>query len=110
MPDETRVLRDRLASLGDAFDNAQGGGEAYGSSAMLAQTTTVTTYPTVAAAMYAVVPCDADGVESEGNAVAYVPRTGSIAYAVNLGTTIPPSGTRVVCHAVGGRWAFRYDS
>src|SRR5262249_42100772 len=57
----------------------------------------------------AVVPCDIDGGESEGAAATYVPRTGSVAYALNLGTQVPSNGTTVVCHAVGGRWCFRYD-
>jgi hypothetical protein len=75
---------------------------------MLAQTTAVKNYPTTATAFYAVVPCDIDGGENEGSAATYVPRTSSVAYAFNLGTQIPPSGTMVVCHAVGGRWCFRY--
>jgi hypothetical protein len=105
---DLRVLRDRQSAGREAFDSSLGGAEAQGSSAMLAQTTTVTTYPTTAAAFYAVVFCDIDGSESEGSAATYVPRAGSVAYAFNLGGDIPPSGTTVVCHAVGGRWCFRY--
>ncbi len=105
---DLRVLRDRQSAGRKALDSSLGGAEVRGSSAMLAQTTTVTNYPTTAAAFYAVVFCDIDGSESEGAAAAYVPRTSSVAYAFNLGTQIPPSGTMVVCHAVGGRWCFRY--
>jgi hypothetical protein len=106
---DLRILRDRQLA-GEAIETRLGGAEFPGSSAMLAQTTTVSTYPTTAAAFYAVVPCDIDGSESEGSAATYTPRTGSVAYAFNLGTDIPPSGTMVVCHAVGGRWCFRYSS
>jgi hypothetical protein len=106
---DLRILRDRQWAGWEALDTGLGGAEARGSSAMLAQTTTVETYPMTAAAFYAVVPCDIDGGESEGASATYVPRTGSVAYALNLGTQIPPSGTTVVCHAVGGRWCFRYD-
>jgi hypothetical protein len=106
---ETRLLRERLQSLDDAFDASQAGGDAYCSAAIIAQTTTVTTYPTTASAMYAVIPQDIDGAESEGSAATYVPNTGAISYALNLGTQIPPSGTNVICHAVGGRFCFRYD-
>ena len=106
---DLRILRDRQWDGRDAFDSGLAGAEARGSSAMLAQTTTVTSYPTKAAAFYAVEPCDIDGVESEGAAATYVARAGSVAYALNLGTQVPPSGTTVVCHAVGGRWCFRYD-
>lgn len=106
---DLRILRDRQWDGREALDTGLGGAGAGGSSAMLAQTTTVTTYPTTASAFYAVVPCDIDGSESEGASATYVPRTGSVAYALNLGTRIPASGTMVVCHAVGGRWCFRYD-
>jgi hypothetical protein len=107
---DLRTLRDRQKAGQDALDSSLGGVEVRGSSAMLAQTTTVKTYPTTAAAFYAVVPCDIDGSETEGAAATYVPRTGSVAYALNLGIQVPPSGTTVVCHAVGGRWCFRYDA
>lgn len=106
---DLRILRDRQRAGREALDAGLGGGEVRGSSAMLAQTTTVSTYPTTASAFYAVVPCDIDGGESEGTPATYVPRTGSVAYALNLGTQVPPTGTTVVCHAVGGRWCFRYD-
>jgi hypothetical protein len=104
-----RILRDRQSAGWEALDVGLGGAESRGSSAMLAQTTTVQTYPTSASAFYAVVPCDIDGGESEGTSATYIPRTGSVAYALNLGSQIPASGTTIVCHAVGGRWCFRYD-
>jgi hypothetical protein len=106
---DLRILRDRQWAAREVLDSGLGGADVRGSSAMLAQTTTVKAYPTTAAAFYAVVPCDIDGVEVEGAAATYVPRTGSVAYAFNLGTQIPPSDTTVVCHADGGRWCFRYD-
>ncbi len=105
---DLRVLRDRQLAAREAIDSSLGGARPNGSSAMLGQTTTVSTYPTTASAFYAVMFCDVDGSESEGAAATYVPRTSSVAYAFNLGTNIPPSGTMVVCHAVGGRWCFRY--
>src|SRR5262249_10561108 len=106
---DLRVIRDRQWSGQEALDSSLGGVEARGSSAMLAQTTTVEAYPTTAAAFYAVVPCDIDGGEGEGAAATYVPRTGSVAYALNLGSSIPPQGPVIVCHSAGGRWCFRYD-
>src|SRR5262249_5432988 len=106
---DLRVIRERQWAGQEALDSSLGGVEARGSSAILAQTTTLKTYPTTASAFYAVVPCDIDGGESEGAAATYVPRTGSVAYALNLGTQVPSNGTTVVCHAVGGRWCFRYD-
>ncbi len=106
---DLRILRDRQWAGRDYLDNEMGGEGVTGSAAMLAQTTTMKTYPTSASAFYAIVPCDVDGSETEGAAAAYVPRTGSVSFAINLGTQIPPVGTTVVCHGVGGRWCFRYD-
>jgi hypothetical protein len=101
---DLRVIRERQWAEQEAVGDVQ----VRDSSAMLAQTTTAKTYPTAAAAFYAVVPCDIDGGEVEGAAATYS-QTGSVTYALNLGTQVPPSGTTVVCHAIGGRWCFRYD-
>jgi hypothetical protein len=105
---DLRVLRDRQESGRSSLDSGLGGVEARGSSAMLAQTTTARSYPTTAGVFYAVVPCDVDATETEGAAASYSPHSGSVAYALNLGTQVPPAGTTVVCHGVGGRWCFRY--
>lgn len=106
---DLRILRDRQWAGRDSLDNELGGDGASGSAAMLAQTTTVKTYPTSASAFYAVVPCDVDGPETEGAPASYGIQAGSVSFAINLGTQIPPVGTTIVCHAVGGRWCFRYD-
>src|SRR5262249_43968240 len=50
-----------------------------------------------------------NGPETEGSAASYVPASSTPSYAWNAGTGIPPLGTPLVCHAVGGRWVFRYD-
>ncbi len=76
---------------------------------LLVTTTTVTTYPTTASAFFASNPTEIDGTETEGNAASYTPDTSQVVYAFNVGTQIPPAGTRVVVQAVGGRWVFRYD-
>jgi hypothetical protein len=106
---DLRVLRDRQQAGQENIDSDLDGDKVPFASVMLAQTTTVKTYPTTAASFYGVVRCDIDGSESEGTAATYNPQTGSVTYALNLGTQVPPSGTTVVCHAIGGRWCFRYD-
>jgi hypothetical protein len=106
---DLRVLRDRQQAGRETLDSDLDGDKVPFSSVMLAQTTTVETYPTTAASFYAVVRCDIDGSESEGAAASYNPQTGAVTYAFNLGTQVPPNGTTVVCHAIGGRWCFRYD-
>jgi hypothetical protein len=55
------------------------------------------------------VPVEINGSETEGAAATYVQETSTVFYALNVGTAVPPAGTTIVCHAVGGRWAFRYD-
>ena len=66
------------------------------------------TYPTDAARTYALTPQDLDGDETEGATATFVAGTGTF-YAYNLGGSIPPVGSKVVVHAVGGRWCFRWD-
>ena len=104
---DIRIQRERQADLDDAIDASQQF-PADCSAAMVATTTTVTSYPTTPSAYYAVSPTDIGGNEVEGGAATYT-TSSAVAYALNVGSQTPPNGTRVVCHAVGGRWVFRYD-
>jgi hypothetical protein len=106
---ESRTLRDRQRAGQEAFDASLDLTPPEGAAALLVQTTTLVTYPTTAAAFYACVPCEVNGAETEGGAASYVQQSGVTLYALNLGTAIPPSGTTLVAHAVGGRWVFRFD-
>jgi len=72
-------------------------------------TTVVNSYPTMAGAFYAGNPTYVNGTEAEGGVASYSPDTSQVIYAYNVGTKVPPLGTVFVAHAVGGRWAFRYD-
>jgi hypothetical protein len=76
---------------------------------LLLTTTTITTYPSAAAAFYAANPTQVGGAETEGGAAAYSVDTSNIVLALNTGSQVPPSGTRVIATAVGGRWVFRWD-
>jgi hypothetical protein len=105
---DLRVIRDRSKAVEKTTDRAQGLAPV-GAAAILAQTTTVSTYPTTASVFYACVPADIDGNESEGASATYVQEDSTVFYAWNAGTQIPPAGTTIVCHAVDGRWVFRYD-
>jgi hypothetical protein len=109
MPDESRILRDRFAAMDDAFDASQAGGEDYGSAALLVQTIQLTTYPTTAQTMYACNPVNIDGDEIEGGVVTYIPDTNTVVFILNVGSAIPPLGTRRVASGVGGRWTFQWD-
>jgi len=104
---ESRTNRNRWAEHGQVLDQLPDQ-PTDGTVAILATTTTVVTYPTTAAAFYAANATEIDGVETEGTAASYTTQ-GGVVYILNTGTQIPPPGTRVVAHAVGGRWVFRYD-
>jgi hypothetical protein len=106
---EARILRDRLAAALETLDRSSEVASG-GSAAVLAQTTTVTLYPTTANAFYAVVAVGVDAIETEGAGATYATESPSVFFAWNAGSQVPPSGTTVICHAVGGRWVFRYDS
>jgi hypothetical protein len=103
------VIRDRQQAAPEILDRATGRAPE-GTAAVLAQTTTVSTYPTTASAFFACLPTDIDGSEAEGASATYVQESSMVFYAWNAGTQIPPAGTAIVCHAVGGRWVFRYDA
>ena len=62
-------------------------------------TTTVTTYPTSAAEFYACNPELLTGSETEGATPTFTADTATVVYALNLGTAIPPNGTKLVIHA-----------
>lgn len=106
---DLRILRDRQTAASIALDR-NGGQDPYASAAMVVITTTVTTYPTSAAEFYACNPELLTGSEAEGATPTFTVDTATIVYALNLGTAIPPNGTYLVIHSVGGRWCFRYDA
>jgi hypothetical protein len=105
---DTRIERERQKALSDVL-NRVAPFAADGATALLVTTTTVTTYPTTPGSFYASNPTEIDGSEIEGGAASYTADATQVVYALNVGTQIPPAGTRVVAHAVAGRWVFRYD-
>ena len=107
MQKELRVLRDRGALQNEELDRADPG-DRHCSGAIVATTTTVASYPTSAGVFYACNPTEVGGANVEGGAASYS-AGGDVVYCLNAGTAVPPSGTRVIASAVGGRWVFRYD-
>jgi hypothetical protein len=80
-----------------------------GSPSLLAVTTTLNAYPTTAQCYYACVPLTLLGNEVEGGPGVVTPG-GETFFALNIGSTVPPSGTQVLTTFVGNRWVFRYDA
>jgi hypothetical protein len=105
---DTRILREQQAAVLAAADRAANVAED-GTVAILAQTSTVAAYPTVAGAFYACVPLWADGAEIEGAAASFTALGSRTVYAFNLGSQIPPVGTKIIAHSCGGRWVFQYN-
>ena len=102
--------QDRLQSRQDATDAAlsrQGSSAGEGSLVVVGKTATKTTYPTSAGRFFWVIPQAVTGTETEGGAGTTTDE-GDGFYALNLGGTIPPSGTVVVCIDVNYRMVFRY--
>jgi hypothetical protein len=105
---DTRLNRQRheeLATIVANHPNRFGGA----TTSALAVTTTQATYPTTASTFYAMNAQSINGSQVEGNTALLVTDTTSVFFAWNAGTQIPPSGTTVVVHSVGGNWMFRYD-
>jgi hypothetical protein len=105
----TRIERERHQDLEDLVGRLPDGCSGATASRLL-KTTTLNVYPAVAGRFYACNPVELDGTETEGGTATGTPDTTQVIYALNAGTTIPPSGTVVIASAVGGRWTFRYDA
>ncbi len=103
----SRIERERHQDLSDVIDRQDVIGPD-GGAVVLATTTTLSTYPTIAGAFYAANPTEIDGDEAEGTAAAYTADTSRVIYVLNQGTQVPPIGARVIAHGAGGRWVFRY--
>lgn len=107
MPD-ARVLRDRQEAAFAATDRQAWFAEE-GSAAILVQTRAETNYPMTPGAFYACSPVSIDGPETEGAAAAFLTDASRLLFVYNLGTGIPPVGSKLVAHSCGGRWVARFD-
>ncbi len=103
-----RIIRSRQLGLGEDHDSGLTPAADCGPT-VLAITATVTTYPTDAAAVYAMHPTEVDGEPIEGGAATYLDDTSATFYAYNAGDAIPDAGTRLLVHRVGGRWVFSFS-
>ncbi|MGC8638720.1 MAG: hypothetical protein ACP5XB_02445 [Isosphaeraceae bacterium] len=103
-----RILQEKLAAS-QAAARRQRPSAPDGSVAILAETTVVSVYPTTAGVFYACTPLLVDGPEIEGASASFTSSGDRTFYALNLGTGIPPVGTRIIAHACAGRWTFRFD-
>ena len=105
--DEAMRLRIGDAEVAAALARAVEDG--HGSATILAKTVTVSSYPTAAASFFGCQPVSVLGAEAEGGPGSLTVITQTF-YALNLGSTVPSSGTYVLCTFTGNRWVFRYDS
>lgn len=105
MHDE-EYLRERLDRLEDTLDSLAEPDD--GSLSDIVVTATVSSYPTSANSFYAVQPLSVDGVETEGGSASFTSST-DVFYAYNLGSSVPPVGTKLIVSSVSGRWTFIYN-
>lgn len=104
---DARTQRSRGESLSAEVDRITPF-SADGNAARLFVTTIESVYPTTPLSYFAVFSTDVGNPEVEGGAASY--QNGLyIYYALNVGTQVPSPNTRVIAHAVGGRWVFRFD-
>jgi hypothetical protein len=100
-------LRQRLEAIEDQLDSRDN--EAEGSVCRVVQTTTVETYPTVPLSYFAVNPVSIDGEAKEGQPATFTVDSTRIFAVLNLGSQVPPSGTKLIAVSSGGRWTMQYD-
>lgn len=103
---ETTRLRNRDAQA--SAQTGQATADASSSPVLLAQTRTLTAYPTAAQRFFACTPVAVLGSEIEGGPGAIAADTG-VLLALNLGTAVPPVGTTVLLYFCGNRWVFLYN-
>jgi hypothetical protein len=106
MADRLELMR--LDAESADIDNARSAiASPSGAPSIVARTKAVTTYPTVAARLFACEPLSVLGAEVEGTTATKTLRGGTT-YAFNLGASIPPVGSEVLLTYVAYRWVFSY--
>jgi hypothetical protein len=106
---EISILRRRHDELGDATDERRGL-TVNCMPAVVVVTYAKSSYPTVAGSYYACHPVAVSGTESEGSTLVATTDTTQTLYVLNLGTAIPPAGTKVIAHGIAGRWEMTFSS
>ncbi len=104
---EAKKLRTRDASAEGSARHA-GIDAASPSPTIVAQTKTLSTYPTAAQRFYACKPVVILGAEVEGGS-GVITADSSTVMALNIGTSIPPVGTNVILSYCADRWLFAYN-
>jgi len=106
MFDDT-YYRDKILELEELLDAADKPSE--GSVCDVVETVKVGTCPTSANSYFAVRPLSVDGTEREGQSATFEADEDRVFYAANLGSQVPPEGTKLIITSVGGRWCFCFD-
>lgn len=100
-----RLRLDDEALAAEQTRTAQPGGQCC--PCLIVETATQTTYPTAAGKFFHCKIVSVLGTETEGASATYGVSTNTIK-VYNLGSSIPPSGTKVLAFFVPYRWVFRY--
>jgi hypothetical protein len=105
--DDSKRLREVDVALGVELSQAVRD-PSPGMPCLLAQTTTISSYPSSAQNFYACTPLSVLGAEDEGGQGTITPGSSTF-LALNLGTAVPPAGSKVLATFVDNRWVFRFD-
>ena len=110
MTTRDRAGYDRDAEAAGEIDRADAPAAAPPPSAVVVQTFAESTYPTAAASFFACRPVAvASAGAAEGAAASFSTFASDyVIYALNLGSEVPPIGSRHVASRVGAYWVFRY--
>lgn len=103
-----RTLRERQNEAANLLDRSAPA-TIVCSAAMVAQTFTKDVYPAGPGTFYACHPILITGTEGEGDSPTFTVDTDTTIYVLNVGSSTPPSGTKIVCHLGSGRWTTRWD-
>lgn len=104
--DEARTLRAQVAGLEAALDRLARD-DSPTSAAVLAQTVTVSSYPTGSGPKVIGVKAVTLSVAETEGATPTIATTGSAFYCLVLSTTLPAVGTNLLLEQVAGRWVAR---
>lgn len=103
-----RTDRDRQAEALDDIDLLPDD-QLDGSAGVLVRTFTESSYPTVAASVYACHAVLVDAAANEGADPSFTEDTSVTLYVANVGSGIPASGSYVVAVSAGGRLVFNFN-
>lgn len=101
-------LRERIIELEDRIDNEYGE-TPEGSLCEFVTLFEEDEYPTEPNKFFAAHPTSIGGTEDEGESASFNAANDRKIYVYNVGSQVPPEGTKIMATLVGRRWVIRFD-